>query len=217
VSTATTAAIVGFAARRRGATRDRRVRVTRGGEALLLDRARDGDAAACEQLFAAHVGRAYRLAYRVMGSREDAEDVVQDAFVRCFRALPKHRGEASFSTWVMRIIMNESIRALQKKRRRERRWLWTAQRQGESDGNAFAEAVDARFVSSAVAEALDKLRPRDRTLLVMRYAEGYSAAEMGELLNQPAGTVRSHLFRARQRLRELLEPHLGSQDLEDRP
>ncbi len=193
------------------------VRAVGDAESALLERARAGDVAACERLFATHADRAYRLAYRVTRSREDAEDVVQDAFVRCFRALPKHRGEASFSTWVMRIIMNESIRALQKKRRRERRWFWTAQRQGESDGNAFAEAVDARFVSSAVAEALDKLRPRDQTLLVMRYVEGYSAAEIGELLNQPAGTVRSHLFRARQRLRELLEPHLGSQDLEDRP
>jgi RNA polymerase sigma-70 factor (ECF subfamily) len=187
------------------------VRAANHNESLLLDRARTGDAAACEKLFAAQSGRAYRLAYRITGNREDAEDVVQDAFVRCFRAIAKHRGEASFSTWVMRIVANESIRLRQKRRRRQSRWFWMARSEGDTRGDGFAETVDATLTSGAVAECLERLPARDRTLLVMRYMEGYSAAEIGKLLEQPAGTIRSHLFRARQRLRDLLEPHLGGE------
>ena len=222
MSIATTAAIAGSAARRgsargRTASQEHPASTARDSESALLERARAGDAAACEKLFAAHVGRAYRLAYRVTGSREDAEDVVQDAFVRCFRALPRHRGEASFSTWVMRIVTNESIRALQKRRRRQPRWFRMVRSRGDRAEGALDRAVEARCVSDTVAECLEQLPPRDRTLLTMRYVEGYSATEIGDLLEQPPGTVRSHLFRARQRLRELLEPHLGSEDVGESP
>ncbi len=211
MSSAPTVAVVGLAAQRRGAAGEDRTRTS--AESLLLERARAGDVGASERLFAAHSERAYRLAFRVTGNREDAEDVVQDAFVRCFRALPKHRGEASFSTWVMRIVINESVRVLQKRRRRERRWFSFARSESGSRTDAFAEAVDARMTSDAIAECLERLAPRDRTLLVMRYMEGYSAAEIGKLLEQPSGTIRSHLFRARQRLRDLLEPHLSIEDV----
>jgi RNA polymerase sigma factor (sigma-70 family) len=150
---------------------------------------------------------ARRLAWRLVGGDEAAaEDVVQDAFVKAYRALSSFRRDSSLETWFYRILVNQTHKHRRWRAVRER-WLggWDEQRAVSS------VAPGDPALQRRISRALDKLTRRQREAFVLVHFEGFTVRETGELLATPEGTVKSHLHRALKALRiELADLHDSS-------
>lgn len=160
----------------------------------------------------------FNLALRLTGSRADAEDLAQDALLRALKALPNFRGESRASTWMYRITINTWKNRV---RYEKRRLFWRTVTlglvgSGGEDGECEVRDVKAddpppdaglekQEHATTVQKALLVLDEDDRAILVLREIEEKSYEEMGEVLDLPAGTVKSRLFRARAKLKTLLE------------
>ncbi len=166
-------------------------------ESELVDAARAGDAGAFRALVEAHAPRARALARRLVRDARDAEEIAQDAFVRAWRALPAFRGEASFATWMHRIVVRVAWDA--QRRGAQRRQHEIAELDGVLD-RAAAPAAEEHETQWAVL--LESLPPVGRAAVVLFYWHDRSVREVAEVLEMPEGTVKSHLSRARATLRE---------------
>ena len=179
-------------------------------------RAATGDESAFEELVRRHERTVYNLAFRQLGSREDALEAAQDAFVRCYRALPRFRGEATFRTWLVGIAINVCRSRLTGADRRQRR---LTQDLTQPDG-ATGERVPLQLadpapdpesvarggeIRGALAHALAALSPEHREVLLLREMSGLEYEEVAAALGCALGTVKSRIARARAALREALE------------
>jgi RNA polymerase sigma-70 factor, ECF subfamily len=163
---------------------------------ILVQRAKRGERFAFERLVENHEQRMYTLAARVLGSREDAADAVQEALLRAWLALPKFRGDARFSTWLYRIVVNAAhdVRA----KRRERPIEEPPDPADPRDRFADQE------LSSELQRALDGLDETYRVAVVLYDVLGCSYAEIAQMTGVPEGTVKSRIFRGRSELAERL-------------
>jgi RNA polymerase sigma-70 factor (ECF subfamily) len=163
---------------------------------VLVRRAQRGERYAFEQLVERHEQRLYTLAARVLGSREDAADAVQEALIRAWVSLPKFRGDARFSTWLYRIVVNAAhdVRA----KRRERPVEEPPDPVDPRD--RFAE----HELSNELQRALDGLDENYRVAVVLYDVLGCSYAEIAEMTGVAEGTVKSRIFRGRSELAERL-------------
>lgn len=169
----------------------------------LVERARAGDLAAFEGLVARYQHRAVRLAWTLAGG--DAEDAVQEAFVKAFRSLPRFRQGAAFRPWLFTIVANEARNRRRSAGRRER----LAVRAGalEPAGDPGASPEDEALAAERrrqLAAAIEKLGDRDREVIACRWFAGLTEAEMAVVLSCRPGTVKSRLSRAHERLRAAL-------------
>jgi RNA polymerase sigma-70 factor, ECF subfamily len=181
-------------------------------EATLLERLRGGDLDAVRFLTRRFNRRLYRLARSIVRDDDAAEDIVQESYLRAITALPEFRGEASFGTWLTRIVINE---ALQHVRRRQ---PTLATRRGIA-GNVvpFPPSSQAdpertmaqREIHNLLEQAIDHLPEPFRIVLVARILEGMSTEETASLLDLPPATVRSRLHRSRRLLRAEVEGRIG--------
>ncbi len=175
-------------------------------DAILVARARKGDDDACRRLVDRHQAAVARTVFGMLGSRDDADDVGQETFVRFFQSLDSFRGESSVRTYLVRIAMSTALNALRSTRRRELRFV--------SDDAALEQAVDptAQIIltddatANRIREALDTLKPDHRAVVVLRLLDERSTKETAEILQVPEGTVLSRLSRAVQQLRVTLGP-----------
>ena len=145
----------------------------------------------------------FRTLARLTGEREGLEDMAQEAFLRLFRALPHFRGEAQVSTFLYRIIVNVVNDEF---RDRQRARMASPIDDEAVRGLAHTSAGPAVLaeraqMQQAVEEALLRLAPADQTILTLRYQEGKSYGEIAAILDSPMGTVKTHLHRARERLK----------------
>ncbi len=167
----------------------------------LIQRAQQGDQAAFEALYRAHVGRVYALCLRLTADRARAEELTQDAFVRAWERLASFRGESAFSSWLYRLTVNVVFLGQRAGRRRALRVFTT------EDPAAFERPGDA---ASTVAGQLDleraiaALPPGAREVFVLHDVEGYRHHEIARLNGIAVGTSKAQLFRARRLLREAL-------------
>jgi RNA polymerase sigma-70 factor (ECF subfamily) len=182
-------------------------------DGALVARAQRGDDAAFSELVQRHASRLLNMVSHLVGSREDAEDLVQETFVQAYRGLGTYQGRSQFFTWLYRIATNRAISTHRKRRletvQRREALVWEQQpgRERSDPGTAVIEAEETQRVQHAIARL-----PEDRrAVLVLRDIDGLDYAEIAEILQLPAGTVRSRLHRARLELRELL---LSSRDAE---
>ena len=188
-------------------------------EAALIARCQRGDAAAFDALVRTHAHRVFNLAYRMLGSQQDAEDAAQEAFLRALSAIRRFRRGAAFSTWLHRITFNICLDELKHRRNRPQPFTSLFTGQGEAHANpcpGFPELASAgqdpeeivvrRAAQKEVQQALAALPADHRALVVMCDVEGFSYQEAAAALNTRVGTVKSRLHRARQRLRQLLAP-----------
>ncbi len=176
-------------------------------DARLIHDTLAGDRAAFEELVQRYQGRLFNALVHVVGSREEAEDVSQEAFVQAFVKLDSFKGHSAFYTWLYRIAFNVSI----SRRRRARpevsmdlhrdRTGDEPEDAGESPGEQLLRAEQVRQVRAA----LDALNEDHRAILVLREMEGCDYEAIAEILELPIGTVRSRLHRARLQLREQLK------------
>jgi RNA polymerase sigma-70 factor (ECF subfamily) len=146
-----------------------------------------------EHLFQNHHSAIYALCRRLLGSADDAQDATQAAFVHAFRELHRFRGDCSLRTWLYRIAVNEATGQL---RRRAR------VRDADPDEDRQPAGLDEQI---AVRLALERVKPAHRTVLVLRFWEGLSYEEIGEVLRISLPAVKMRLFRAREEFRRFYE------------
>lgn len=158
--------------------------------------AQQGDPKAYEALVRRYQDRVYRHLLHLTGSREEALELAQEAFIRAWQALPEWRPDAQFGTWLMRIASNAALDVL-----RRRKVVTFLPLEDDYDAPAGAPGpeaqLDARRRIVALDAALAKLTPGHREILLLREVEGLSYGELGEVLAIDEGTVKSRLARAR--------------------
>jgi RNA polymerase sigma-70 factor (ECF subfamily) len=166
----------------------------------LIQRVRAGDAAAERALYDAHVDRIYRLAYRMAGQDDLAQDFTQETFIRAFRRISEFRGEAAFGTWLHAIATSVILNGLRRvKRFRQREADLELAEQMAGDRPGLDPDLERRLT-----RAIDDLPAKYRMVVVMHDIEGYTHEEIGAALGMPPGTSKAQLSRARARLREAL-------------
>ena len=172
----------------------------------LIRRCRKRDRAAQHALYDRHAGPLYRLALRLTGNAEDAADTVQEVFVSAFTRIDQFTGRSALATWLYRITVNEALQVLRRRRRSD---VKLRQMSVVEPPNVETNCVDARIdLESALADLL----PEERAILLLRYQQELSYAEIAEVLELAEGTVASRLNRARARLRARLEGRNPSED-----
>jgi RNA polymerase sigma-70 factor (ECF subfamily) len=175
-------------------------------ESTLVARARRGEAAAYEELVRMHQAIAFRVALVNAGDRADAEEAVQDGFVKAYRALGRFREGAPFRPWLLRIVANEARNRRRAEGRREGLSLRAAHElpSGDAAPSPEGRAIAAEERATLLA-ALERLSDDDRLVLSCRYLLDLGEEETGEVLSLRRGTVKSRTSRALGRLREQLE------------
>ncbi len=181
-------------------------------EATLVSEAKAGSYAAFEELVNRYEKKIYRLALNITASPEDAEDVLQETFLKAFEHLPEFREDSRFYTWIVRIAVNEGLMKL-RKRRSDRTVPWgeVEDEDGETMPRDFADwkpnpeqLLAQTELETILRNAAQTLPHTFRAVFYLRDVEGLSTEETAQLLNLTAGAVKARLFRARLRLREEL-------------
>ena len=170
-------------------------------EAERVARAADGDEASRNWLVQRWTPTMYRFALRMLGDGEDAADAAQDILIKVLRALPSYDPDRSFSTWIFGIARNTCIDAQRRRRHRTHDELGEV---ADSSVSALGSAIAAERASQ-VHEALAKLPEAYREVLVLYHFEHLKYVEIAEIHGEPIGTTMNRIFRARQRMRGLLE------------
>ena len=185
-------------------------------EAGLVRRAAGGDAEAVRRIVRTHNQRLYRLVRAVLRSNADAEDVLQEAYLRAFANLDGFHGEASLSTWLSRIALNAALMRLRAQKRLKRAAVSAGPAEAEIIPFPLASSTDdperimaQRQLLRLVEEATDALPETFRLVFVARVIEGLSVEETAELLGLPPATVKTRLHRARKLIRARLEERIG--------
>ena len=168
----------------------------------LVQRAKRGDVDAYERLVQAHQAIAQRTAYLIAGSTGDAEDAVQEAFVKAYYALDRFRAEAPFRPWLLKIVANEARNRLRKARHQTNLVVRVGEARPSGDAAPSPEeaALEVEQHDELIA-ALNELKDKDRTALALRFFMDLSEDEMAAALNCARGTVKSRVSRALERLR----------------
>ncbi len=167
----------------------------------LIEQAKRGDGGAVRALYQRHARRVYAVVRRLAGDDTLAEDWAQDAWLRAIRALPTFRGDSAFTTWLHRIAVNS---ALHGRRSRERRSGREAPLE-EQTASVRPQGENA-VLRLKLERAMEKLPEGMRRVLVLHDVEGYTHEEIAEMLGVNPGTCKSQLFKARARMRSLLNP-----------
>lgn len=176
----------------------------------LIQQARKGDNKAFEQLVKRYESQVAAIVIGMLGKCDTADDVGQEVFIRFYKSLNKFRGESGLGTYLTRIAMNISLNEL--KRRKRRRFFF---KYNGDEGTEVAinpdDSITRNERQEHVQNAIQKLEPSFRAVIVLRFIEGYSTEESAKILKIPIGTVLSRLFRAQKKLKEILIPFIEEQ------
>lgn len=171
----------------------------------MIERASRGDAAAFNRLMEQHERRMYAVALRMCGNREDAQDCLQEAMLRVYRAIGGFKGQSSFSTWVYRITMNTCLDELRRKKNRQSTSLDSLLDMGWSpsdDTNAPEKQAMRSELRRNLNRAIQELPEEMRSAVVLRDIQGFSYEEIAHMLEINVGTIKSRISRGREKLRE---------------
>ena len=182
----------------------------------LIERAQSGDSDAFRLLVEQHSRVVFRLAFRITGNEQDAEDVVQETFLRAYKRLSDYEARASFSTWLYRIASNYALDLIRSRRRHhDKREYATGEDRDILQTIPEASPGPDRVVYGSqvkdhVNAALNELSAQERTAFVLRHFEGLSIEEIGRTLGTGTNATKHSIFRAVQKLRRCLEPVVGT-------
>lgn len=168
-------------------------------EKELVGLALEGDPRGFAGLVRLHQRRAYAVARSIVLTHEDAEDAVQDGFLRAYQAISRFDPGQSFGAWLNRIVANAALDIARRKKVR------TAEELSDAMPSPFRDPGEDAELRARLKSALAELPERARSVIVLHDVEGFTHAEIGEMLGIPGGTARSDLHHARQRLRKLLQ------------
>jgi len=187
-------------------------------EALLIEDLREGDMTALALLVEKYQRLVYRLAVQITKNHEDANDVMQETFLKVYESIHRFRKDAAFETWLYRIVVNGALNLVKRReRRRESPLSEISDTEIHPDLWRTAEqvhnphlAAEKKELQEWVTRAVDSLPAKHQTVVILHEFEGLTHAEIASILNCSEGTVRSRLHYARNRLRELLKPYVDS-------
>jgi RNA polymerase sigma-70 factor (ECF subfamily) len=186
-------------------------------DSVAVAQARTGDSGAFRVLVERHSRNLFRLAYRMTGHQQDAEDVVQETFLRAYRQLSKFDDRASFGTWLYRIAANCSLDLIRARKRRAAQTEPAGEEGAPDPMQALPDPAPApdRLAMSGeiegkVAAVLDGLSEMERTAFVLRHYEGMCIDDIGRTLGVQPNAAKHSIFRAVQKLRRALEPLVSS-------
>lgn len=182
----------------------------------LVARARNKDTEAFNELIRRNHGKIYALVYNMTSSKEDAEDLVQEVFVKAYNALPKFKGDSSFYTWAYRIAVNRTINFVKRRKKRMAASLDDVDGGIERDPSYVElSARESPFRDATISElqeklneAIQKLSEKHRAVVVLHDIQGVPHEEIAKQLGVSSGTVRSRLFYARQMLQAELSEYM---------
>lgn len=185
-------------------------------DAALVSRVQQGDVAAFDQLILKYRERLFSIIYNLTSNREDAADLTQESFIKAFSSINRFKGKSSFFTWLYRIAVNATLSHL--KKNRMRRFFSFENLAEEVSSSDIVELLAERTKSDKstlirelqekLNEAMQKLSPKHRTVVVLFEIEGLSHQEIAEIMKCSVGTVRSRLHYAKQQLQAFLQDYL---------
>ncbi|MBA0087912.1 MAG: sigma-70 family RNA polymerase sigma factor [Acidobacteria bacterium Pan2503] len=188
-------------------------------DAVAVERTLAGDRDAFRVLVERHSHNVFRLAYRMTGNRQDAEEVVQEAFLRAYQKLGQFAARANFGTWVYRIAANHAIDRMRRRKKEEARKIEPAVHEEGTESDPVTLVHDATPTPERLAHsvelrkqmeiALAALSHSERTAFVMRHWEGCAIEEIAKVLKSSSGAAKNTVFRAVQKLRLALQPFVG--------
>ncbi|MBO0910524.1 MAG: RNA polymerase sigma factor [Acidobacteria bacterium] len=189
-------------------------------ELALVQRAKSGEVEAFEELVRRYDRNVFRIAQHITQNREDAEDVVQDAFLKAYNNLGQFQGQSKFYTWLVRIAVNEALMKL--RRRRPERTVSLDEEVKTEDDSVPREVADwspnpeQQYTQAELRDILDRtihgLPATFRTVFVLRDVEGLSTEETADALDLSVPAVKSRLLRARLQLRDRLNKYFKRRD-----
>jgi RNA polymerase sigma-70 factor, ECF subfamily len=178
--------------------------------AAVLARARQGDSDAFRVLVERHSRAVFRLAYRMTGNEQDAEDVVQESFLRAYRQLGRFQSRANFGTWLYRIVANCSVDLMRSKQSRHDQSrvedLDAIESRPAGDDRSPDRLAESAEIGRRVAEAMSELSPLERAAFTLRHHEGCSIQEISTMLGLGTSAAKHSVFRAVRKLRVALAP-----------
>ncbi len=181
-------------------------------DATFVARARTGDSGAFRVLVERHSRALFRLAFRMTGNQQDAEDVVQESFLRAFKQLARFDERASFGTWLYRIAANCSLDLVRARKRRAEHVAASGEEGEElalqlpANGPTPERMALSGEVRQRVLDAMEELSANERTAFILRHFEGMKIEEVSRVLECQPGAAKHSVFRAVQKLRRALEP-----------
>jgi RNA polymerase sigma-70 factor (ECF subfamily) len=182
-------------------------------DVAAVEQVRAGNTQAFRVLVDRHGRAIFRLTYRMTGNQQDAEDTVQETFLRAYRQLRHFDGRAAFSTWIYRIAANCAIDNLRSRKKREAGSVSDAldllERQPARDPSPERLTASSQ-VAQILGPAMDELTETERAAFVMRHYEGLPMDEIGRVLGVQPNAAKHSVFRAVQKLRRALEPAMGT-------
>jgi RNA polymerase sigma-70 factor (ECF subfamily) len=182
-------------------------------DAEAVAKVRAGNPDAFRVLVERHSRAMFRLAYRMTGDEQDAEDVVQETFMRAFKQIGSFDGRSSFSTWIYRVCSNCAIDSMRLRKKHEQKRV-VEQEEAEKDlisqqpsrAPSSEQLLHSKEIRSLLEPALEQLSVMERTAFVMRHYEGLAMEEIGRILEVQPNAAKHSVFRAVQKLRRALEP-----------
>ena len=171
----------------------------------LAARCRAGDADAFEELYRQHARRLYSLAVRMIGSAEDAEDLLQEVFLQAHRKLPGFRGESTLGTWLYRLTMNHCLDHLRGRQAKMSRATESLEDENAAEPMAPAPAVPSAISRMDLERAIAALPPGSKAAFLLHDVEGFEHQEIAAILGISEGTSKSQVHKARLKLRSLLK------------
>jgi len=169
----------------------------------LIAASKGGDQDAFAQLVQRYQRRVFNLVYRMLQQYEEANETTQETFLAAWQGLPAFRGDARFATWLYRIAYNCSLKQLEQRKRDKA--LQVALEAEQDNAKLVDTEMDVRDRQALVREHLSHLPAKYRIVLILRHLQDMTYEEMAEILTMPIGTIKTHLFRARNLLKERLQ------------
>ena len=161
------------------------------------------DRSARESLYKMHSAYVYRLARRIVCSQADAEDVLQEVFIQCFKSIHSYRGEATLRTWLNRLTVRACWRHLRRHRKRQELRLTVVQEVPSPTSWDAAAEVDSRASLSALYRLLDKVSPKRRVVFILHHVEGHPLREVAALIGVSTTAAKKLVWRARRDIQRL--------------
>jgi RNA polymerase sigma-70 factor (ECF subfamily) len=172
-------------------------------DTLLVAASKNGDQDAFSLLVLRYQRRVFNLVFRMLQNYEEACEITQETFLAAWQGLPAFRGEARFTTWLYRIAYNCSLKQLDTRKREQA--LQAALQSEQEDEERQSAHLTQLDHQELVQEQLSQLPPKYRIVLILRHLQDMTYEEMAEVLTMPIGTIKTHLFRARNLLKERLQ------------
>jgi RNA polymerase sigma-70 factor (ECF subfamily) len=183
--------------------------MSRSDEQKVIARARRGNADAFREIVEAYQDRLFAFVWRMLRNHHEAEDVCQTAFVKAYESLASYSKQYAFSTWLFTIAYRLCLNTIRKKKAVSGNTDFSyVSSRVESAEVTLANSEEARRLKKVIWEAVEKLTPAQKSAVLLFYRESKSCEEIGQVLDMPAVTVKSHLHRARAKLRRNLSGEL---------